>query len=99
PEGFLFLCPSNDLKSADGTFLERPESPAYWSLDPIGRKKLTPDEASRLGFPALKLKRQVLCAPWDHHFYASLAQFHVAKGFDPHSQDVSRHLGEPLYEL
>jgi hypothetical protein len=36
---------------------------------------------------------------WDASFYAGLRQFHQAKGFDPNSQDVARHLGHSLYQL
>jgi hypothetical protein len=36
---------------------------------------------------------------WDASVYTGLRQFHQAKGFDPDSQDVARHLGQPLYQL
>ncbi|KAJ7737428.1 hypothetical protein DFH07DRAFT_966481 [Mycena maculata] len=86
PEGYLFLCPLNDLRSESGKFLECPECPAYWSLDPMGNERLNPEKASTLGVPTLK---------WN----AGLGEFHAAKGFEPNSQDIVRHLGKPLYEL
>ncbi|KAJ7836148.1 hypothetical protein B0H14DRAFT_2589881 [Mycena olivaceomarginata] len=55
PEGYLFLCPVQDLQAADGTLIERPECPAYWSLDPAGTPRLSPDDASRLGFPCAEM--------------------------------------------
>jgi hypothetical protein len=36
---------------------------------------------------------------WDASIYTGLRQFHRAKGFDPDSQDVARHLGKPIYQL
>ncbi|KAJ7755486.1 hypothetical protein B0H16DRAFT_715739 [Mycena metata] len=36
---------------------------------------------------------------WDASVYAGLRKFHRAKGFDPDSQDVARHLGYPLYQV
>ncbi|KAJ7476767.1 hypothetical protein FB451DRAFT_247299 [Mycena latifolia] len=36
---------------------------------------------------------------WDESFYSGLRQFHEAKGFDPYSQDVARHLGHQLFQL
>ncbi|KAJ7845002.1 hypothetical protein B0H14DRAFT_2584898 [Mycena olivaceomarginata] len=76
PNNVLFLTLDSiiHLQAADGTLIERPECPAYWSLDPAGTPRLSPDEASRLGFPALK---------WRSRVYAGLRQFHAAKGFAP----------------
>ncbi|KAJ7446090.1 hypothetical protein FB451DRAFT_791228 [Mycena latifolia] len=36
---------------------------------------------------------------WDTRVYAGLRQFHKAKGFEPCSQDLARHLGHPLFQL
>ncbi|KAJ7486380.1 hypothetical protein B0H11DRAFT_2015954 [Mycena galericulata] len=37
---------------------------------------------------------------WDASVvYAGLRKFHTGKGFDPDSQDVARHLEQPLYKL
>ncbi|KAJ7436176.1 hypothetical protein B0H11DRAFT_1394086 [Mycena galericulata] len=99
PEGYLFLCSLSDLQSEDGKFLECPECPAYWSLDSTGNDRLSPEKASALGFPTFEWKRTVSCKSWGSRVYASLGEFHAAKGFDPNSQDIARHLGQPLYEL
>ncbi|KAJ7768282.1 hypothetical protein B0H16DRAFT_1882189 [Mycena metata] len=100
PGAYLFLCPMNDLRSEDGSFIgERPECPAYWSFDPAGREQLSPDVVSAIGLPSLGWEREILCRSWDTHVYSGLSQFHAAKGFDPNTQDVARHLGEALYEL
>ncbi|KAJ7095588.1 hypothetical protein C8R44DRAFT_718197 [Mycena epipterygia] len=99
PEGYLFLCPLEDLRDGEGTFLGNPECPAYWSLDPSGIQTLSPEEASSLGFPSLNWKTCVRGCSWDEGIYAALSRFHAAKGFDPNGQDIARHLGQPLYEL
>ncbi|KAJ7044380.1 hypothetical protein C8F04DRAFT_942366, partial [Mycena alexandri] len=71
----------------------------YWSLDPSGVDRLSTEEATQLGFPSFQLTTRVHGYSWDTSVYAGLRQFHKAKGFDPDSQDVARHLGCPLYQL
>ncbi|KAJ7094193.1 hypothetical protein C8R44DRAFT_718602, partial [Mycena epipterygia] len=99
PEGYLFLCPVEHLRDDDGRWLSNPECPVYWSLDPSGNQRLSPEEASGRGFPALKLQAIVWMKSWDESIYEALSRFHAAKGFDLNSQDVARHFGYPLYEL
>lgn len=96
--GFLFLCPGNDLQT-DASAFRWPDYPAYWSLDPSGAQCLSTEEATRLGFPSLRLNITVLGFHWDAGVYTGLRQFHRGKGFDPESQDVARHLGYPLCEF
>ncbi|KAF8145886.1 hypothetical protein K438DRAFT_1608878, partial [Mycena galopus ATCC 62051] len=71
----------------------------YWSLDPTGVQRLNTDEAKRLGFPLLTFKREISGFSWDRDVYAGLRQYHEAKGFDPNTQELARHLGFPLYQL
>ncbi|KAJ7079679.1 hypothetical protein C8R44DRAFT_654033, partial [Mycena epipterygia] len=99
PEGYLFLCPMEHLRNHDGRWLRNPECPAYWSLDASGRQRLSPEEASTLGFPTLNLDMSVGGRSWDEGIYAALSRFHAGKGFNPNSQDLARHLGQPLYKL
>ncbi|KAJ7033801.1 hypothetical protein C8F04DRAFT_609550 [Mycena alexandri] len=98
PPGYLFLCPPNAFQAGSSS-LRWPNCPSYWSLDPLGVECLTAEEATRLGFPFMLLTTSVLGHSWDASVYTGLRQFHAAKGFDPDSQDVARHLGYPLYEL
>ncbi|KAJ7095561.1 hypothetical protein C8R44DRAFT_989486 [Mycena epipterygia] len=98
-QSYLFLCPLEDLRCENGTWSRNPDCLAYWSLDPLGRQRLDREEASSLGFPALKLEINVSGYSWDESIYAALSYFHAGKGFDPNGQDVARHLGLPLYEL
>ncbi|KAJ7847780.1 hypothetical protein B0H13DRAFT_2405532 [Mycena leptocephala] len=76
-----------------------PEFSAYWSLDPVGNDRLPPAKASELGFPAIEWTRGVHYVSWDDRVYAGLSYFHAAKGFNPTSQDVARHMGKELYQL
>jgi sigma54-dependent transcription regulator len=57
------------------------------------------EDATALGFPSISLSTKILGNSWDASVYAGLHQFHQAKGFDPDSQDVARHLGQSLYQL
>ncbi|KAJ7679293.1 hypothetical protein DFH06DRAFT_1415366 [Mycena polygramma] len=100
PEGFLFLAPVIDFQTGPSTFTWPQRFPAYWSLDPEGVNILSMDEATQLlWFPSIKLSVQIAGYSWDDRIYAGLRQFHQAKGFEPDSQDVARHLGQPLYQL
>jgi hypothetical protein len=57
------------------------------------------EDATALGFPSISLSTEFQGSSWDGTVYAGLRQFHQAKGFDPDSQDVARHLGDPIYQL
>ncbi|KAJ7017078.1 hypothetical protein C8F04DRAFT_1280051 [Mycena alexandri] len=57
------------------------------------------EEATQLRFPSFQLATQVRGSSWDTSVYTGLRQFHQAKRFDPDSQDIARHLGQPLYRL
>ncbi|KAJ7090022.1 hypothetical protein C8R44DRAFT_861391 [Mycena epipterygia] len=98
PEGYLLLCPLEDLRDNDGTFLQNPECPGYWSLNPSGIQRLSPEEVSSFGFPCLELEVEVSGYSWDEDVYAALSRFHAGKGFDPNSQDLAQHLRQPLYK-
>ncbi|KAF7337105.1 hypothetical protein MVEN_02148100 [Mycena venus] len=97
-EGFLFLCPMEDFRTGPSSF-NWPDRPAYWSLDPSGAGCLSTDDADRLGFPSTNLSAEIAGQSWDARVCAGLSRFHQAKGFDPESQDVARHLGQPLYQF
>ncbi|KAJ7168863.1 hypothetical protein C8R46DRAFT_241131 [Mycena filopes] len=98
PHGCLFLCPQKHFRVGVSSF-KWPDSPAYWSLDPAGVERLSMEEATQLGFPRFELATEIKGRSWDTSVYAGLRQFHRAKGFDPESQDVARHLGHPLFHL
>ncbi|KAJ6462965.1 hypothetical protein C8R45DRAFT_911869 [Mycena sanguinolenta] len=97
-KGFLFLCPWEDFQTGPSSF-KWPDCPAYWSLNPSGVEWLGLEDAISLGFPSFSLSTKVFGWSWDASMYVRLRQFHQAKGFDPDSQDVARHLDHPLYQL
>ncbi|KAJ6462916.1 hypothetical protein C8R45DRAFT_1080519 [Mycena sanguinolenta] len=96
--GFLFLCPPEDFRTGP-SFFRWPACPAYWSLDSSGVDCLSLEEATQLGFPSFELSISAAGCYWDASVYEGLCQFHQAKGFDPYSQDVARHIGLPLYQV
>lgn len=98
PSGHLFLCPESEFHAGVSSF-RWPDCPAYWSLDPTGVERLSPEEATRFGFPTIEPKIEAWGRSWDTSVYAGLCQFHQSKGFDPDSQDIARYLGEPLFRL
>ncbi|KAJ7876853.1 hypothetical protein B0H14DRAFT_2342510, partial [Mycena olivaceomarginata] len=71
----------------------------YWSLDPCGIDQLSDEVAQDLGFPTIRLKMKVSGFSWDANVYDGIHQFHAAKGFDHHSQEVALEVGNPLYQV
>jgi hypothetical protein len=98
PEGYLFLCPAEDFQVGPNLY-RWPDCPAYWSLDPSGTNRLTLEDARNAGFPSFDMMTGIQVISWDESVYAGTRQVHEAKGYDPYSQDVARHLGRPLYQL
>ncbi|KAJ7321077.1 hypothetical protein DFH08DRAFT_663823, partial [Mycena albidolilacea] len=71
----------------------------YWSLDPTGVKRLSSGEAHARGLPAIEVGKKIDGMWWDSSVYDGIRQFHLAKGFDPDTQDVAQSLGFPLFKL
>ncbi|KAF8158677.1 hypothetical protein K438DRAFT_1860956, partial [Mycena galopus ATCC 62051] len=93
PNGYLFLCLFQGAKAH-----------TYWSHDPSGTPRLSLAESINCGFPVpqLKLRVSICSLKWTQYPsqpYLALRRFHLAKGFDPDSQDVAIHLGYPLYQI
>ncbi|KAF8181460.1 hypothetical protein K438DRAFT_1841179, partial [Mycena galopus ATCC 62051] len=99
PDAFLFLCPPENFLIRDTLSFEWPDCPAYWSFDPSGAERLSPEDAIKFGFPSMERSTRMRGRSWGDMVYAGLRQFHQGKGFDPDSQDLARHLGYPLYQL
>ncbi|KAJ6450960.1 hypothetical protein C8R47DRAFT_1170708 [Mycena vitilis] len=97
PTAFLFVCPPEAFRTGPSSFCW-PDCPAYWSMNHSGVERLSTEEAIELGFPTLEFSTEVTGRYWDDSVYAGLRKFHQAKGFDPYSQDVARHLGYPLIQ-
>jgi hypothetical protein len=98
PTGFLFLCPVEDFRAGASSF-GWPDCAEYWSLDPLGTERLSVEEATLLGFPSIELEAMIEGNLYDAIVYDGLRRFHEAKGFDPESQELALHLGQPLYQL
>ncbi|KAJ7607732.1 hypothetical protein FB45DRAFT_394097 [Roridomyces roridus] len=98
PEGYLFACPAEHFKSGRASFAW-PQCPWFWSLDPSGIPPLTPEAAQSLGFPEVEQAVRAMGRHWDTGVYEGLRKFHAAKGFDPYSQDLAKHLGCHLMEV
>lgn len=98
PAGYLFLCPPEDFSTGQNS-CRWPDCPAFWSLDPSGAERPSAEEAVRLGFPTIQLTKAIYGKSWDGTVYTGLRQFHKAKGFDPDSQEVARHLGHALFQI
>jgi hypothetical protein len=98
PPGFLFVCPANSFQTGPSSS-RWPECATYWSLDPSGVERLSMDDATALGFSSILLSMKIHGRSWDSSVYTGLRQFHQAKGFDPDSQDIARHLCNPLRQM
>ncbi|KAJ6464524.1 hypothetical protein C8R45DRAFT_501374 [Mycena sanguinolenta] len=99
PEGYLFVCPSQDFRTGATNLYQWPACPAYWSLDSSGADRLSTEDARILGFPVIHIETRISGSFWDRSVYDGLRRFHEGKGLDPESQEVARRLGYPLYEV
>ncbi|KAF7336235.1 hypothetical protein MVEN_02171400 [Mycena venus] len=95
---YLFVCPAKDFEVWPCS-VRWPDCPAYWSFDPSGIHRIDAQDAMNLGFPSIHIQTSIHGQSWGSNVYAGLRLFHYAKGFNPESQEVSEHLGHPLYEL
>ncbi|KAJ7751356.1 hypothetical protein B0H16DRAFT_829637 [Mycena metata] len=105
PEGIaqevhIFPC-SVAIKSEGGRIgLEFPEvDQFYWSLDPLGKTRLTQKESDALGFPRLRFCFVTAVNFWHDYQYSALSAFWQARGLNPHSNDVAELLGSALVEV
>ncbi|KAF7331347.1 hypothetical protein MKEN_00012400 [Mycena kentingensis (nom. inval.)] len=92
---YCFLAPASTVFQPDNLIA----SVAYWSMDPTGNERLSTADARRLGLPELSISAYIQGTKYPDAFYDEIDAFHRAKGFDPDSADVARHLGLPVFEL
>ncbi|KAJ7168855.1 hypothetical protein C8R46DRAFT_240798 [Mycena filopes] len=97
-QGFLFLCPPDHFQVGPSS-VRIPDFPWYWSLDPLGRERLTAVDAAARELPEVRLNARAFGRSWDERVYTGIRKFHKSKGFDPDTQDAARSLGQPLYRL
>ncbi|KAJ7636204.1 hypothetical protein FB45DRAFT_716636, partial [Roridomyces roridus] len=62
-------------------------------------ERLSDEDACHLGFPAISCTTEIQGVSWRSSAYVAMASLHRGKGFDPYTQDVARHLKEPLFQL
>ncbi|KAF7353261.1 hypothetical protein MSAN_01514000 [Mycena sanguinolenta] len=75
PEGYLFICPPQDLCTGTEPHVNSyqwPACPAYWSLDPSGADHLSPEDARMLGFPPIHIETFVQGKSWERSVYKGL---------------------------
>jgi hypothetical protein len=71
----------------------------YWAFDPAGLDRLTHDVAEDFGLPTVELSTELWGERWEECDYDMIHDFHVAKGFDPYSQDAAIATGYPLIDI
>ncbi|KAJ7605184.1 hypothetical protein FB45DRAFT_767454, partial [Roridomyces roridus] len=71
----------------------------FWSSDPSGLHPLSLEDAASCGFPEVKMQTEVTLLSWDDNAYDALRKFHAANGFDPNTQELTIHLGHPLFSI
>ncbi|KAJ7260330.1 hypothetical protein B0H12DRAFT_380461 [Mycena haematopus] len=68
----------------------------YWSFDPRGKARLSPETAEEIGVPYVFFESWVTGTSWTQKDYEILAQFHSAKHHDPLGPGVAMELGYPV---
>ncbi|KAJ7930700.1 hypothetical protein B0H13DRAFT_1484876, partial [Mycena leptocephala] len=71
----------------------------YWAFDPAGLNRLTHEAAEEIGLPTPEFSMNLRMHKWDECDYDMIRDFHVAKGFDPYSQDAAIAVGYPLIDI
>jgi hypothetical protein len=71
----------------------------YWAFDPAGLDQLTSEMAEDIGLPTVELSIYLESWRWDERDYDLVHDFHLAKGFDPYSQDTAIAMGYPLIDI
>jgi hypothetical protein len=71
----------------------------YWAFDPAGLDRLTHDVAEDFGLPTVEFWIHLKGGRWDGRDYDMVRDFHVAKGFNPYTQDAAIAMGYPLIDI
>ncbi|KAJ7813368.1 hypothetical protein B0H13DRAFT_1665550 [Mycena leptocephala] len=98
---YLFLFPVQvDVVDNLLTVTNPPDTEKYyWAFDPAGFDRLTHDVAEDFGLPAVEFSMYLWGRKWDEHDYDMVRDFHIAKGFDPDTQDAAIAMGYPLIDI
>jgi hypothetical protein len=98
---YLFLFPPQ-VEVVDGQLIviNPPDTEKYyWAFDPAGLNQLTHDVVEDFGLPTVEFLISLIGGKWDQHDYDMIRDFHVAKGFDPYTQDAAIAVGYPLIDV
>ncbi|KAJ7930740.1 hypothetical protein B0H13DRAFT_2531787, partial [Mycena leptocephala] len=98
---YLFLFPPQ-VDVVDGQLIvtNPPDTEKYyWAFDPFGLNRLTHDVAEDFGLPTVEFSIHLDGEGWEEHKYDMIREFHVAKGFDPYTQDAAIAVGYPLIDI
>ncbi|KAJ7826346.1 hypothetical protein B0H13DRAFT_2290521 [Mycena leptocephala] len=71
----------------------------YWAFDPAGLDRLTHDVAEDFGLPTVEFSMDLQGWGGDERDYDMVRDFHIAKGFDPYTQDAAIAMGYPLIDI
>ncbi|KAJ7901335.1 hypothetical protein B0H13DRAFT_773249 [Mycena leptocephala] len=71
----------------------------YWAFDPAGLDRLTHERAEDIGLPTVEFSIYLSQGKWDEHEYDMVRDFHIAKGYDPYTQDAAIAVGYPLIDI
>ncbi|KAJ7826349.1 hypothetical protein B0H13DRAFT_2121132 [Mycena leptocephala] len=71
----------------------------YWAFDPVGLNRLTHETVEDFGLPTVEFSTELWGGRWEERDYDLVHDFHVAKGFDPYTQDVAIAMGYPLIDI
>jgi hypothetical protein len=98
---YLFLFPPQvDVVDNLITVTNPPDTEKYyWAFDPAGLNRLTHDVAEDFGLPTVEFSTELLGGRWEKRDYDMVRNFHIAKGFDPYTQDVAIAMGHPLIDI
>ncbi|KAK6984914.1 hypothetical protein R3P38DRAFT_3230938 [Favolaschia claudopus] len=95
-DAVLFLPPISMFFTPDRSSIRYPTEQPFW-FDPLGMEPLSAAQAKVLGLPEVEITIIVESQYLDQSGLEAVREFYRAKGFDPDSQDLAKHLENPLY--
>ncbi|KAJ7718440.1 hypothetical protein B0H16DRAFT_423307 [Mycena metata] len=99
-EAHIFPCSVGVKRQGSRIGLELPEpDQLYWSLDPLGKTRLTQEESDSLGLPRLQFGFFMIANFWHEYQYRALRTFWEARGLNPYNNDVAQFLDSALVEV
>jgi hypothetical protein len=98
---YLFLfSPQVEIVDGQITVTSPPDTEKYyWAFDPDGLDRLTSETAEDIGLLSVEFSTRLMGGIWDEHHYDMVRDLHIAKGFDPYSQDAAIAMGYPLIDV